>query len=94
MDVAYVSAMAALVRSVVGGLTSSGTSWLSQRARARAGQMAHEMELREDLFRDFIIFQGVRRCSPEQRAADSGTRVSPRHEPAAREIYDRGEQHR
>jgi hypothetical protein len=55
MEVAYVSAMAALVRSVVGGLTSSGTSWLSQRAQARAGQMAREMELREDLFRDFII---------------------------------------
>ena len=55
MDVAYVSAMAALVGSVVGGLTSSGTTWLSQRAQARAGQMAHEMELREDLYRDFII---------------------------------------
>jgi hypothetical protein len=55
MDVAYVSAMAALVGSVVGALTSSGTTWLSQRAQARAGQMAHEMELREDLYRDFII---------------------------------------
>jgi hypothetical protein len=55
MDVAYVSAMAALVGSVVGGLTSTGTTWLSQRAQARAGQMAHEMELREDLYRDFII---------------------------------------
>jgi hypothetical protein len=47
--------MAALVGSVVGGLTSTGTTWLSQRAQARAGQMAHEMELREDLYRDFII---------------------------------------
>jgi hypothetical protein len=55
MDVAYVSAMAALVGSVVGGLTSTGTTWLSQRAQARAGQMAHAMELREDLYRDFII---------------------------------------
>ncbi|MGB9332936.1 MAG: hypothetical protein WCB10_19390 [Steroidobacteraceae bacterium] len=55
MDVAYVSAMAALVGSVVGGLTSSGTTWLSQRAQARAGHMAHEMELREDLYRDFIV---------------------------------------
>jgi hypothetical protein len=55
MDVAYVSAMAALVGSVVGGLTSSGTTWLSQRAQARAGQMAHEMELREDLYKDFIV---------------------------------------
>jgi hypothetical protein len=55
MDVAYVSAMAALVGSVVGGLTSGGATWLSQRAQARAGQMAHEMALREDLYRDFIV---------------------------------------
>jgi hypothetical protein len=54
MDVAYVSALAALVGSVVGGLTAGGTTWLSQRAHARAGQMAHEAALREDLYRDFI----------------------------------------
>jgi hypothetical protein len=48
MDVAYVSAMAALVGSVVGGLTAGGTTWLSQRAHARAGQMAHEAGLREE----------------------------------------------
>jgi hypothetical protein len=45
MDVAYVSAMAALVGSVVGGLTSSGTTWLSQRAQARAGQIARQEEI-------------------------------------------------
>jgi hypothetical protein len=54
MDVAYLSALAALVGSVVGGLTAGGTTWLSQRAHARAGQMAHEAGLREDLYRDFI----------------------------------------
>jgi hypothetical protein len=46
MDVAYISAMAAAVGSVVGGLTSGGTTWLSQRAHARAGQMADEAGLR------------------------------------------------
>ena len=55
MDVAYLSAMAALVGSVIGGLTAGGTAWLSQRAQARARQMAHEAGLREDLYRDFII---------------------------------------
>ena len=55
MDVAYLSAMAALVGSVVGGLTAGGTAWLSQRAHARARQMAQEAGLREDLYRDFII---------------------------------------
>jgi hypothetical protein len=34
MDVVYISAMAALVGSVVGGLTSGGTTWLSQQAQA------------------------------------------------------------
>jgi hypothetical protein len=55
MDVAYVSAMAALVGSVVGGLTAGGTTWLSQRAHVRARQLAHEAGLREDLYREFII---------------------------------------
>src|SRR4029077_16445361 len=55
LDVAYVSTMAPLAGSIVGGLTSSGTTWLSQLAQARAGEMAHEMKLREDLYREFII---------------------------------------
>jgi hypothetical protein len=55
MDVAYISALAALSGSVVGGLTSGFTTWLSQRAQARAGQLAHEMSRRDDLYRDFIV---------------------------------------
>jgi len=55
MDVAHVSAMAALGGSVVGGLTAGGTTWLSQRAHVRARQIAHEAGLREDLYRDFIM---------------------------------------
>ena len=55
MDVAYVSAMAALVGSVVADLSPSSTTWLSQRVQARAGQIARETEVREDLYRDFIL---------------------------------------
>jgi hypothetical protein len=55
MDVAYISALAALAGSVVGGMTSTGTTWLAQRAQARAGQMVHEMTRREELYRDFIV---------------------------------------
>jgi hypothetical protein len=55
MDVAYVSALSALAGSVVGGLTSGFTTWLSQRAQARAGQLAHEMSRREELFKDFMV---------------------------------------
>jgi hypothetical protein len=55
MDVGYVSALSALAGSVVGGLTSTGMTWLTQRAQVRSGQLAHEFERREDLFRDFIV---------------------------------------
>jgi hypothetical protein len=55
MDVAYISALAALSGSVVGGLTSGLTTWLSQRAQVRAGQLAREMSRRDDLYRDFIV---------------------------------------
>src|SRR6266849_5918904 len=55
MDVAFISALAALAGSVVGGLTSGLTTWLSQRAHARAGQLAHEMSRRDDLYKDFIV---------------------------------------
>ena len=55
MDVAYVSALSALAGSVVGSLTSGFTTWLSQRAQARAGRLAHEMSRREELFKDFIV---------------------------------------
>jgi len=54
MDVAYVSALSALAGSVVGGLTLGLTTWLNQRAQARAGQLAHDLSRREELFRDFI----------------------------------------
>lgn len=54
MDVAYLSALAAIAGSVVGGLTSTITTWLSQRAQARVGQLAHEMSRRDDLYKDFI----------------------------------------
>ena len=54
MDVAYVSALSALAGSVVGGFTSTVTTWLTQRAQLHAGQLAHEITRREDLYRDFI----------------------------------------
>ena len=55
MDAAYLSALSALAGSVVGGLTASLTTWLNQRAQARADQLAHKLSRREDLFKDFIV---------------------------------------
>jgi hypothetical protein len=55
MDVAYLSAVSALAGSVVGGLTSSLTTWITQRSQARAGYLAREMSRRDDLYKDFIV---------------------------------------
>jgi hypothetical protein len=55
MDAAYISAVSALAGSVIGGLTTALTTWLSQRTQARAGQVAHDLARREDLIRDFVV---------------------------------------
>jgi hypothetical protein len=55
MDIGYISGLSALAGSVVGGLTSGFTTWLSQRAQAMAGQFAHDKSQREDLYKDFIV---------------------------------------
>ena len=54
MDAAYLSALSALAGSVVGGLTTGMTTWLSLRSQARAGRLALELTRRQELFRDFI----------------------------------------
>src|ERR1700751_5079281 len=54
MNVGFLSALSALAGSAVGGLTSGVATWLAQRTQSRAGQLAHDLEQREDLYRDFI----------------------------------------
>jgi hypothetical protein len=55
MDGAFLSALAALGGSVVGGLASGTATWLSQRSQLQAGTRARQISHREDLFRDFIV---------------------------------------
>lgn len=47
MEVAYISAVSALAGSVVGGITSGFTTWLSQRTQVRAARLKHELSRRE-----------------------------------------------
>jgi len=54
MNTEYLSALAALAGSVVGGLTSLGASWLTQRAQFSAQVLAHDIGRRIDLYKDFI----------------------------------------
>lgn len=55
MEAACLSAQSALAGSAVGGLASGLASWMSQRAQAKAGRLAHEMSRRQELYQDFII---------------------------------------
>ena len=54
METAYLSAIAALAGSAVGGLTSLTASLLMQRAQFNAQQQAHYITRRGDLYKDFI----------------------------------------
>ena len=54
METAYLSAIAALAGSAVGGLTSLTASLLMQRAQFNAQQLTHYIGRRGDLYKDFI----------------------------------------
>ena len=55
LDVAYITVLSALAGSLVGGLTTGFTTWISLRSQARAGRLAEDLARRQDLFRDFIV---------------------------------------
>ena len=54
MDAAYISALAALSGSIIGGLTSLGASWVSQNAQARTQQILGDKSRRQELYKAFI----------------------------------------
>src|SRR5262245_52372484 len=54
MDTAYISAIAALAGSAIGGLTSLATSWLTQREQFKSQQLGRDLSKREELYKLFI----------------------------------------
>jgi len=54
MDSSIVTALAALVGSLIGGFTSFATTWLSQRQSSRVQWVRDEVSKREALYCDFI----------------------------------------
>lgn len=54
MNPAYISALAALAGSVIGGLTSFLTSWMTQQTQTRAQLITAEIAKREALYGKFI----------------------------------------
>jgi len=54
MDTAYISGLAALAGSAIGGMTSVASSWLTQRTQTKAQRLISERDRRESLFGRFI----------------------------------------
>jgi hypothetical protein len=54
MDPSYISALAALAGSTIGGLTSLTASWLTQHVQFSAQQRANNLSRREELYKKFI----------------------------------------
>jgi len=54
MDTSFVTALAALLGSLIGGFTSFATTWLSQRQSTKAQWLRDEVAKRETLYTDFI----------------------------------------
>src|ERR1700730_745607 len=54
MDSAYISALAALAGSSIGGLATFATAWLNQRYQNQNPRHSHERARRERLFGDFM----------------------------------------
>jgi gas vesicle protein len=51
---AYLSAVAALVGTFVGGITSIATSWLGQQRQSKEQRIAHEKDELQALYKQFI----------------------------------------
>jgi hypothetical protein len=54
MDQAYISAIAALAGTIVGGLTSFATAWVTQNAQARSARITNETTKRQELYGRFM----------------------------------------
>ena len=54
MDSATITALAALSGAAIGGVTSFGTSWLSQQTQAKVQARSHKLSQREELYKHFI----------------------------------------
>ncbi|HUI19566.1 MAG TPA: hypothetical protein VLZ74_00780 [Methylocella sp.] len=54
MNAAILSALAVLAGSIIGGLTSLATSWLTQRTQAKVGELTRDKRRRQKLYKTFI----------------------------------------
>ena len=71
MDAGYLSALAGLAGAVIGGLTSFGTTWLTQSTQLRERTTDGARKLREKLYVDFS--QEASRLLADALSHDTGT---------------------
>src|SRR5262245_42308375 len=94
MDPAYISAIAALTGSAIGGLTSLATSLLTEGSQFRAQQRTHDITRRETLYGDFILESSklyadayTNNSTQPARKRPSGARVGRKIWRALRQLY-------
>ena len=54
MDNSVITALAALAGAAIGGVMTVFASWLSQHAQARTQWVAHNLVLRQELYKEFV----------------------------------------
>jgi hypothetical protein len=54
LDPSYISALAVLAGSAIGGLTTLGAAWITQNRLANAQRVAQEKSRRQELYKYFI----------------------------------------
>jgi hypothetical protein len=54
LDQSYISALAALAGSAIGGLTTLGAAWVTQNRQENAQRIAQEKSKRQELYKNFI----------------------------------------
>jgi hypothetical protein len=72
IDSALLSAIAALMGSLIGGTATLTASWLTQRLQLRIQATVHEAAKRESLYAEFIIEASRRLCHVNERWAGRG----------------------
>ena len=70
MNAAYVSAIAALAGSVIGGLTTFAAAWVTQRQQANVQVLLEEKTRRQDLYQQFIEARPGRQCAEVDGVAE------------------------
>jgi hypothetical protein len=71
MDLALVSAAAALIGSLVGGVSTLVASWVMQRGQFRLQTLVHEAAKREALYAEFITEASLRLANAWGHQAES-----------------------